>query len=241
MNGYCYFDWSSLLAPLTTVGAALLAFLLGQATYRRQKEYELVRARYLEGGIDRFATNVEYALGAIRHNWARTLQILKLFRDVDVEEAADLANRSSFILIESGRIDLEAGYRIQTLTRDGVYGRAQGRLFALANSAEYFFVHDVGALIRRAASGEISVTDQPEVLERAVAQAQKYQSDTHRFYDLFYRLQDLGRVLERRHVSFREIDRFAEDPVVKEISERLRQLFPPKKGEEDQTPGKEFQ
>lgn len=233
-------NWSGFVGPLTTLVAAFLAYLLGQRTYRRQKEYELVRSRYLDGGVDRFAANVEYALGAIRHNWARTLQILKLFRDVHLKEASDLAERSSFRQIEPEKIDLVAGYRVQVLTRDPVYGRAHGLLFALVNEAENFFINEVGALIRLAAKGEISVLKEPEILEHALAEAARYQAGSDRYYTLLYRLQDLGRLLERRHLTLREIDKFGEVREVKMIGSKLLELFPPepeekKSAEQDET------
>ena len=65
MNVFSSVNWSGFVGPLTTFVAAFLAYLLGQRTYRRQKEYELVRSRYLDGGVDRFAANVEYALAWI--------------------------------------------------------------------------------------------------------------------------------------------------------------------------------
>ncbi len=221
------FQWSTLLGPLATLSAVLLAYFLGQRTYCRQKEHEMVRARYLEGGVDRFAANVEYALGSVRHNWARTLQILKLFRDAPLKEAADLAARSSFRLIEPDKIDLVAGYRVQTLTRDPVYGRAQGHLFGFANAAENFFVNDAAALIRLAATGEISLADQSKAFDTALAETIRYQKESDSFYKLFYRLQDLGRLLERSHLSLREIDNFAANEEVKTIGAKLLELFPP--------------
>jgi hypothetical protein len=221
-----------LVAPLVaTLGGVLLAFILGHATYRRQKVHELLQARYLDGGIDRFAANVDYALGMIRHNLARTLQVLKLYREVHIKEAAELASRSSFRLIEPERIDLEAGYRVQVLTRNRAFGRAQGLLFGLANAAENFFVNDVGSLIRLVGEGQISVNNQQEVLERSEAEAKHYESETDRFYALFYRLEDLGRRLEREHLTLRKIERFSEDPVVREINDRVGELFPPEEDE----------
>lgn len=228
------FDWWMVVEPLTTVGAALLAFFLGRWTYRRQKEHELVRTRYLEGGVDRFGSNIDYALGAIRYNLARTLHILKLYRDVDVNEAADLAARSSFRSIEADRMDLEAGYRLQMLTRNAAYGRAQGMLFALADAAEYFFVNSVGALVRLVAAGKVSVEDKPKLLERALEEAKSYEARTERFYALFYRLQELGRLLERRHITFGKLDEFAEDTEVRRINARVEELFPPEDEEGDE-------
>lgn len=229
------FDLGMVVEPLTTVGAALLAFFLGRWTYRRQKEHELVRIRYLEGGIDRFGGNIDYALGAIRFNLARTLHILKLYRDLpDVSEAADLAARSSFRSIEADRMDLQAGYRLHMLTHNAAYGRAQAVLFALADAAEYFFVNDVGAFVRLAAAGKVSVEDKPRLLERALEEAKSYQTRTERFYTLFYRLQELGRLLERRHITFGKLDGFADDAEVGRINARVEELFPPEEESSDE-------
>ena len=63
--------------------AAYFAYWLGMKAYFRQKEYENVRTRYLECGIELVCSQIDYALGVYRHNWMLALRTLKQYRDVE--------------------------------------------------------------------------------------------------------------------------------------------------------------
>lgn len=58
-------EWGKLLAPIVAV---LIAYFLGAAAYFRQKEYELVRKRYLEEGVDVISEEADKALGVFWRN-----------------------------------------------------------------------------------------------------------------------------------------------------------------------------
>ena len=68
----------SVLPTLTAVTPAFLAYLLGLCAYHKQKEYELVRRRYLDEGLDAYAEDVEHALSVLRQNWAHGVAIKPL-------------------------------------------------------------------------------------------------------------------------------------------------------------------
>lgn len=228
----CAINWATLLPLVTPFIAAGLAYWFGLRAYRNQKEFELIRARYLEEGVDRLGANFEYALGTIRHNYSRTLQVFKLLRDVHLMEAADLAQRSSYQLIDPAKIDLAAGYRLQALTRHPVFGRIHGFLFAFANSAENFFVNAAGAQVRLAEKGELKLEANEKAIQSILDRAKEFQQKSDRYYTAVYRLQDLGRILERQRLTFRTIDEFHKDADVIRICGELDKLFP--KDEEDE-------
>jgi len=85
-----------------TIIAALVASILapkvGLLTYYRQKEYELVRERYLDNGLDLISFQVEHALRIFRHNLARSLDALKFFRD--------MGDKMPLSVLESGYLNL---------------------------------------------------------------------------------------------------------------------------------------
>ena len=62
-------------------GGAFIGARVGLGTYFRQKEYEMIKQRYLEGAIDIVAAEVEQALEIVTHNWTRCVNIVKAFRD----------------------------------------------------------------------------------------------------------------------------------------------------------------
>jgi hypothetical protein len=77
-----------------TLASALLVVifttLLGLWAYFRQKEYELVRQRYLEEGLDVLIHHVETALSVFQYNFTHSLLVLKTFRDLGADMPARL-------------------------------------------------------------------------------------------------------------------------------------------------------
>ena len=65
---------------LFTVSTILIVSLAvanhGLRVYYRQKEYELVKQRYLEGAVDILASDVELALGVLVRNVARCVYLV---------------------------------------------------------------------------------------------------------------------------------------------------------------------
>jgi hypothetical protein len=66
----------------TTLLVVIFTAVIGRWVYFRQKEYELVRQRYLENGIDLIVDHIASALQLFQQNWARSLLLLKIYRDL---------------------------------------------------------------------------------------------------------------------------------------------------------------
>jgi hypothetical protein len=80
-----------------TLAAAGLAAWVALRLYFRQKEYELIKQRYLEGSVDIVSAEVEQALGVLMNNWARCLNIVKAYRDERADfDLQELKRDSSF-------------------------------------------------------------------------------------------------------------------------------------------------
>jgi len=98
-----------------TLAVALLGAWWALHLYFRQKEYELIKQRYLEGGVDIVAAEVEQASGVLHHNWARCLNIIKAYRDektdFDIQEL-----EKGFQLLDSSKIHRIPHHRISNLT-----------------------------------------------------------------------------------------------------------------------------
>lgn len=71
-----------LQASLALFAAALTAWFAVQSYYQ-QREYELIIERYLEGGIDLLAAELERVTAVFHHNWARCLSMLGSYRDLE--------------------------------------------------------------------------------------------------------------------------------------------------------------
>lgn len=223
-------DFLKALVPVVSV---IVAAIFARSVYFRQKEYELVRERYLHKGVDQLCANVEYALGTVRHNYARLLQAGKFLRDADEAAAIAVLRENSPHRVDPAKIDLTAGYRLNVLARESAYGRAHGELFALANKADNALVNGFDVFLRRVSESKLPEDKRSVEIEKVLDRARAVHAETHRFVALVYRLQDLGRVLERKKLSFAKIDAFAEDSNVRAINSKVKELFP---AESDEAP-----
>lgn len=205
------------LAPLAV--AVLVAWFASRA-YFRQKEFELVRDRHLEGGVDQLGGSFEYALGCIRHNYSRFLQVVKIYRDGGLAAARELAEKNPPLRIEASKIDLASAYRVHTLTREAAFGGALGSLFALANRAENVFVNGLDVSLQAGETDRLPAEKADKLFDAAL----ELHREAERFTTVLYRLHDLGRLLERKRLSFRELDSFAGSPEVQQIREAVRAL-----------------
>ena len=84
------------VGPVVPLVAALLVYGLGRATYFRQKEYELLTKRYLDGGLDAISRNVDRSLALFRHNWWQSTVLLKHFRELGKDIRPELYSASAF-------------------------------------------------------------------------------------------------------------------------------------------------
>lgn len=102
-----------LFKGLITLVVGLAVAYVGLWLYFRQKEYELVKQRHLEQCIDVIASELELALGTFSHNWARCLQILKDYRDMEVH--FDIKQLSAgFLELHSSRFQRIAHFRLRS-------------------------------------------------------------------------------------------------------------------------------
>ena len=102
--------WTPYIPNLISGGATILAALIavgaGIWAFYRQREHELVQKRYLEEGLDVIVSTAENALFIYHHNWARCLELLKSFRDVEAMKPEDLA--VGFLQLPADRFALTA-------------------------------------------------------------------------------------------------------------------------------------
>ncbi len=93
---------------------AFLAYLFGLKTYFRQKEYEMVRKRYLEEGIDLIAQESDRALSIFIYNWSRGLTVIKHFRDFGTK-IDPLLYTSGFETLNINGLFIRPNYKLKLL------------------------------------------------------------------------------------------------------------------------------
>src|SRR5258706_90695 len=122
------------IRAVVTLAAAGLAAWVALTFFFRQKEYELIKQRYLEGGIDVIAADVENALGATSHNWARCLHLVKLYRD----ETSDFDPKElerEFLELDKSNFSRVAHHRIGALVGSQIIWQVYQLAFSYATNA----------------------------------------------------------------------------------------------------------
>ncbi len=210
-----------------TVFAAIIAPLIGLLVYHRQREYELVRNRYLVDGIDVILSHVEYAQGVFRHNWARSLNLIQQFRDAGKDTSKDLYS-TGFIQLDPNRFEISRNYILIELVGDDIYAHIQELMFAYVSSANSFFVNDLCQMVRMYIEG----TKEFEIKHNNYQIAEEYTKYTiekeecfRKYYSLLGELRNVSAILVREKFTFKGIKNFREKTEVKESIKRLKSEF----------------
>jgi len=112
-------DNAILQASLALLAAALAAWFAVH-TYFRQREYELIISRYLEGGVDMLAAEIERVAAIFNHNWARCLSILSSYRDL--ENGFNIAElEKGFLELQSSNLNAIGHHKLYTLVGTSEY------------------------------------------------------------------------------------------------------------------------
>ena len=211
-------------ALVAAVVAAYLAYRWGSRTYLAQKEYELVRQRYLSNGIDLMAAEVEYTLGIYRHNWFLALDVLKHLRDLGPkmpQHACDAA----FFVPEPQYLQIGPAHRVNSLLGDQVLWDAQQNAFVFAQHAAVFFRNDMCSAISFSLEHDPTAEQCAELYETYMAEVRKLNSEARRHHILLSKLQDVAARFERAEFTFETLGRFKDDPGLKGTLDDVRRLY----------------
>ena len=219
------------LIPIT---AAYLAYSLGLKAYFKQKEYELVRSRYLENTLDLMSGGVESALSTFRNNWHYSLQILKQFRQVgDLAEGNDFEKR--FVRTPSGAFQIAAAYRLgRLLGGDQEFWKMEQLLFAFVDEASDFFFNDLTPGLKQAIEGKAN-RPKEEVADLYLERIQTYDKESHKYYHLLTELQTLSCFFERERLTFKAIKAFPKKKGVQDSISRLKKALQVLEADENKT------
>jgi len=219
---------SIIAQPLATILGALLVVIGAPLFYFKQKEYETIRHRYLDDGIAVIIRQVEYVLDVFQYNWARSIHLLKTYRDLGINTPPELYN-SGFISIDKP-ISLEASrhYLLREIIGDKVFFDVHQLLAAFLHEADNLFTVDLCSAIRVSLEGGKGGTtiDPPEkIYEEYIKEVEKKDKEGQLFYSLLGNLKILESLLSKKNYSFKSINKFRDYPeVIKSISD-LKQTF----------------
>ncbi len=219
--------YSTYVDPLLPIGAVIIAYYLGRSIYFRQKEYELITERYLRNGLDRVTDQIERSLGQFRHNWARSLTVLKLFRDVGKDMNRKLYSEG-FLEPDQSLHEIWTDYRVSTLLDDDIVNVARQSLSAFLGTSHAFFTGDLCTAVRLAVEGgkELKVlAERDKIVELYFNEANKLDQEAKRYYVLLGGLQRISAVLQTQRFSFKKLEDFGKLKSVRENVEAIRKEF----------------
>jgi hypothetical protein len=217
--------WIEIIKGLFTVVAAAVAAGVAFWMYFRQKEYELIKQRYLEGAVDVIAGELESILGVAHHNWARSLQIVKTFRDnAEHFDSAELGK--GFLDIQTTKFHRVAHHRLRTLTNTDAFWTAYQLAVSYATVVNSLAVNEIPEAIRvwKTAPGAIKQTA-AEVARLAFERLKQEDDKGSKFAILLRELYQIGRLLETERLKFKGIVNFHAKPDVVASVQRLKAEF----------------
>lgn len=207
----------TLLVGLTIAGVGLWI-------YFRQKEYELVKQRYLEQSIDVLASELESALGTFSHNWARCLQILKEYRDME-EHFEPEQLFSGFLKFESSRFQRIAHHRLRSLIQSDVIWNVCQLALAFATAANAKAASEIPAVIKARLKGQATQAPHAVIVEAGFAEMKKLDEKSHKFAHLLSALQAIAEELEKQRLNFKSLKTFAGRPAIQKAISDLATVF----------------
>jgi hypothetical protein len=206
---------------------AYLVYLLGLRAYHLQREYELVRRRYLDEGLDAFAADVEHALAVFRNNWQHCLIILRYFRDMDAAMPQELLSRG-YIEIDQSQFRLRPNYRVGELLGDPdqVFWKVQQSLFAQVASATSTFKNDIGSAIRLTISEKVELTvPKDQMVNAFFEECESKNTELRRYHELLGAIQSITTEFEKRRFTLRSVHRFKYEKRIRAIVDQLKRQF----------------
>lgn len=219
------------LAAIISLITAYFVYRLGLKAFFRQKEYENVRKRYLESGVELVSSQIDYALGVYRHNWMLLLRIMKQYRDIEEQLSVD-DFFEQFIELDQSYFQITPMYRVHVLFKSSVVWEAYQKAFSFVGTTNDKIKAEFGSVLK----AMLEVQKHPnkdDFLKKAHQLAIDIDQKSQKFSILLAELQGVAELLERENLTRQAISVFASRQEVKRAVQILREVFP---GEEKAQP-----
>jgi len=216
-----YAEWLPLLVPVL---AAFLAYMLGALAYRKQREHELARRRYLDEGVDLVASRLQEAMSAYMLNWSHGVQVVKYLKQGGPVPSS-LLDRSQLVMPSPAQMEATANYRLSALIGDPIFYYVQQLAVAFAQDASAFIRDDLCSAAELVSKGEPADVSSRDVAAEYFLRLQELGKESERYSWVIGRLGDLAAHLEQERFSFKKLEAFKEKPEVKSVVNRVREKF----------------
>jgi hypothetical protein len=223
-----------LIKGVFTLAAVALGAAIGFFVYFQQKEYELTKQRYLEQALDVVASAVESLLGTVSHNYARTLQICRQYREKGA--GIDLAELSrGFLDLDTSSFHQIAHYRVGSLLNDQVVWNTFQRVMVYASSTNNLLTEEIPEAIRKLSAMPDGVRDRQADAEGMARDVREKHDEQFKFSDFTHALHVLSLHLEQSRLNRKAIATFAAQGNVRDVVQKLRAVYPEESEQMDQS------
>lgn len=203
---------------------AYIVYRLGLRAYFSQKEFENARLRYLDSGLDLASSQVEYALGVFRSNWALLLRYAKLCRELNAPfDAADFFTQ--FRELDQAQFQITPAHRIKALLPSEAIWSAYQQVFSFVGTANDKIKADFGQALKVLSENSAN-PDRASIVAEAENLAHELNSASQKFYTYLSELNNLAQVFEQQKFRRKDIHKFSKRKDVREIITRLESSFP---------------
>ncbi len=204
--------------------AAIGAAWVGVRIFFRQKEYEIVKNRYLDCGVDLVVTELENNLGVLSHNWARCLNIVKSFRDTN--ELFDVSELDKgFLELDSSRFQVVANHRLNILVGSKIYWEVFQLAQAFISTSNSTITKEVTDTIRLKLTTDKVTKTTEELVDYSHKLLKEINEASHRYSSFQHKLLMIADVLEREKLSFNKVEKFRDKLEITEITRQLENEY----------------
>lgn len=193
-----------LISSASTVIAACIVVWGGIWAYFRQKEYELVKQRYLDEGIDLLVGAAEASLNTFHSNWARCFQLVEQYKDNPNFDTKELTR--GFLKLSPDRWALTANYRVNKLVGEIDVWRA----FQVVMAFSDYGCGITSSEIPEAIKDNMGLDDKrrQKIAEKMTEQLSSLDEKANKHHLYIEMMQQIAAALEVRRFSFKKLESF---------------------------------
>lgn len=172
--------------------------------------------------------NAEYSLGVFRHNWARSLTAMKLFRDTGKDMPVDLYTSGSYIELEPTSFNLSHSFILKELVEDDIFHDAQQLLYSFVMNSNAFIKYDMCSTIKIAIEGSSEVhlnASRDTIIDGYFTRLEELDKESRAFYSLLNALHALSSAFSKVKLNFKTVEDFKDQQIVKDRIKQLKELF----------------
>lgn len=201
------------------------AFFTVRLVYLRQKEYEEVHRRYLIDTIDLLCNNNDKVLAIFKHNWARSLQLIRQFRDADlIMEKEDYNNQ--FIPFDYDLTRIVPFERLKRLVNDNIFYEYSQQLWGFVDNSYSIYERDFKMAIAQYIKSE---NKDDELKKRIFDTYHKVLvnlfDESHKYYVIIAMLASLSKHFEKEKFSYKKLKSFHKRKEIIEIIDNIKSHY----------------